>query len=132
MALQFKVYQREDRKSLGTIANIVGAGGSYRLASTANFLSGKRIVLVLQNAEGESETVTCSPAVSQALRDKSLRLSQVQGFEVCEFLTESGEISNTVVMPSAAAVDMPAVEVGGTYEAYQPVSRFKPEELVAL
>ena len=131
MALQFKVYERQDRKSLGTIASLCQAGGSYRLASSANFLSNRQVVLVLQRADTTSETVVCSPAVSAALRDKSLTLTQLQGFEVCEFLSQKGELTNTVVMPSAGG-ELPAVEVGGTYEAYQPVSRYKPEELVAL
>ena len=131
MALQFKVYERQDRKSLGTIAELCGAGGNYRLASSANFLSNRQVVLVLTRADGTSEIVTCSPQVSAALRDKSLTLTQVQGFEVCEFLSEKGTLTNTVVMPSVGGT-LPTVEVGVAYEAYQPVSKYRPEELVTL
>ncbi len=132
MALNFKKYQREDRKSLGTIAQIVGVGGSYRLASLANFLSEKRVVLVLTIANGDSDTVVCSPAVSAGLRDKSISLSQVQHLEVCEYVSASGEITNTVTMPSAG-VTLPTVVVGEhKAEVPTPVRKFNPNELVAF
>ena len=132
MALNFKKYQRTETPSLGTIAQIVGEGGSYRLSSKANWLSEKRVTLVLIKADGTTDLVTCSENVSKGLRSKEIRLSQLQNFEIKEQLTRSGEISNTVSMPSEVT-DLPTVEIGKTEApAYQPVSTFSIDELVAF
>lgn len=132
MALNFKAYQRADRTELGTIASIVGKGGSYRPASMKNFTDhSKRVALVLLRKDGTSDLVTCSPEVSKRLRSKELRLSQLMGFTVIEQPTLSGEIMNLVVMPSAGTT-LPSVEVGDKIPEYQPVATFNPEELIAF
>jgi hypothetical protein len=132
MALNYVKYERTDRKSLGTVAELLGPGGSYRPASMANWTSAKRVALVFINKAGESCLVLCSPQVSEKLRSKELRLSQLQSFEVCEFITDSGKIVNTIVMPSVAT-NMPSVEIGAQpVAAYQPTQRFSHEELIAF
>jgi hypothetical protein len=133
MALQFVKYERQAQASLGTIAEIVGAGGSYRPASMSNWTSSKRVALVLQNKAGESCLVVCSPQVSEKLRSKELRLSHLQNFEVREFITNSGELVNTVVMPSAESGVLPTVVVGQqAAPAFQPTKQFNLEELIAF
>jgi len=132
MALNFKTYERTERTSLGTVAQLVGQKGNYRLASTANWLSDKRVVLVLTKEDGTSDTVTCSATVSERLRSKELRLSQLQHFEVIEQLTNGGGVMNVVVMPSVSNT-LPSVEVGKVEApAYQPVATFNLDELVAF
>lgn len=132
MALNYVKYERTDRKSLGTVAELLGPGGSYRPASMANWTSAKRVALVFINKAGESCLVLCSPAVSDKLRSKELRLSQLQSFEVCEFITDSGEIVNTIVMPAVGSV-LPTVEIGAqAAPAYQPTKVFNAEELIAF
>ena len=132
MALNFKKYQREDRIELGTIASVVGEGGSYRPASSANLADpSKRLMLVLTKADGTSELVACSAELSKRLRSKEIKLSQIQGFTIVEQLTTSGEIMNIIVMP-ATGTTLPSVSVGAEAPAYQPVSTFNPEELIAF
>ena len=132
MALNFKVYQRADRTELGTIASVVGKGGSFRPASISNWTdTSKRVVLVLAKKDGTSDLVTCSSEVSKRLRSKELKLSQLMGFTIVEQLTTSGETMNVVVMPNNGAT-LPAVEITDEIPAYEPVSTFNAEELIAF
>jgi hypothetical protein len=132
MALNFKNYQRADRTELGTIASIVGKGGSFRPASMSNWAdANKRVVLVLAKKDGTSDIVTCSSEVSKRLRSKELKLSQLMGFTIVEQLTTSGETMNVIVMPNAGTV-LPTVEIGDEIVTYEPVSTFNAEELIAF
>lgn len=132
MALNFKNYQRADRTELGTIASVVGKGGSFRPASISNWTdTSKRVVLVLAKKDGTSDLVTCSSEVSKRLRSKELKLSQLMGFTIVEQLTTSGETMNVVVMPNNGAT-LPAVEITDEIPAYEPVSTFNAEELIAF
>ena len=132
MALNFKNYQRADRTELGTIASVVGKGGSFRPASINNWTdTSKRVVLVLAKKDGTSDLVTCSSEVSKRLRSKELKLSQLMGFTIVEQLTTSGETMNVVVMPNNGAT-LPAVEITDEIPAYEPVSTFNAEELIAF
>jgi hypothetical protein len=132
MALNFKAYQRADRTELGTIASIVGKGGSFRPASINNWTdANKRVVLVLAKKDGTSDLITCSTEVSKRLRSKELKLSQLMGFTVVEQLTVSGDVMNVVVMPSNGST-LPAVEITDNIVSYEPVSTFNAEELIAF
>lgn len=132
MALNFKNYQRADRTELGTIASIVGQGGSFRPATMANWLdANKRVVLVLAKKDGTSDLVTCSSELSKRLRSKEIKLSQLMGFTIVEQLTSSGETMNVVVMPNAGTT-LPSVAITDEIPAYEPVSTFDPSELIAL
>ena len=132
MALNFKQYQRADRTELGTIASIVGKGGTYRPVSESNWLdANKRVVLTLVKKDGTSDLVTCSTEVSKRLRSKELRLTQLQVFQIVEQLTSTGETMNVVVMPNAGTT-LPSVAITDEIVAYEPVSTFDPSELIAL
>lgn len=117
---------------LGSIASIVGVGGTYRPASMNNWLdANKRVVLVLAKKDGTSDLVTCSTEVSKRLRSKELKLSQLMGFTIVEQLTTSGEVMNVVVMPSNGST-LPSVEVTAEIPVYEPVKAFNAEELIAF
>ena len=132
MALNFKNYQRADRTELGTIASIVGKGGTYRPVSESNWLdANKRVVLTLVKKDGTSDLVTCSTEVSKRLRSKELRLTQLQVFQIVEQLTSTGETMNVVVMPNAGTT-FPSVAITDEIVAYEPVNTFNVEELIAF
>jgi hypothetical protein len=132
MALNFKNYERAERVSLGTIATLAGAGGKIKPVSIANFADdSKRVVILITQKSGESDTVTCSPEVSKRLRSKELKISQLATFEVIEQLTQSGEIMNLVIMPTGAS-SIPDYEITGKEEAFSPVTTFNVEELIAF
>ena len=132
MALNFKNYERAERVSLGTISNIAGPGGRIKPVSIANFMDeNKRVVILITQKDGTSDTVTCSPEVSKRLRSKELAISQLATFEVIEQLTSTGEIMNLVVMPSSGSL-IPDYEITGKEESYSPVATFNAEELIAF
>jgi hypothetical protein len=131
MALNFKNYQRADRTELGTIASIVGKGGSFRPATMTNWLGTQRVVLVLAKKDGTSDLVTCSTELSKRLRSKEIKLSQLMGFTIVEQLTTSGETMNCVVMPNSGAT-LPSVAITDEIVAYEPVNTFNVEELIAF
>ena len=132
MALNFKQYLRADRTELGSIASIVGKGGSFRPASLNNWAdANKRVVLVLAKKDGTSDLVTCSTELSKRLRSKEIKLSQLMGFTIVEQLTSTGETMNVVVMPNSGTT-LPSVEITDEIVAYEPVSTFDPSELIAL
>jgi len=132
MALNFKIYQREDRVSLGTLMSVCGEGGNYRPCSTANLTDHtKRLVLTLTRVDGTSELVTCSGELSKRLRNKEIALSQIANFEIVEQLTDNGDTMNCVVLPATNTV-LPSVTIQATMPDYKPVSTFRPEELIAF
>ena len=80
--LQFK--KATDRantlKTIGTVAEFIGTGGTYELASTKNFKGTidaegnkklKKVSIKLINKAGEFEWVNCSSPVGAYLRDAS-------------------------------------------------------------
>jgi hypothetical protein len=80
--LKFK--KAEDRanslKTIGTVANFVGQGGTYELASTKNFKGTtdadgnkilKKVSIKLMNKVGEIEYVNCSGPVGAYLREST-------------------------------------------------------------
>ena len=88
-------------------------------------------MLVLAKKDGTSDLITCSTEVSKRLRSKELKLSQLMSFTVVEQLTVSGDVMNVVVMPNSGAT-LPAVEITDNIVAYEPVSTFNAEELIAF
>jgi len=84
MGLQFKDYQRESLKTLGTVASNAGKGGAITLIDKNFKDHTKRVALVVKRADGMSAVVACSKAVSRGMRDQEIKLSQVQGFPILE------------------------------------------------
>jgi hypothetical protein len=99
--LQFK--KAEDRanslKTIGTVANFIGEGGSYELASQKNFKGTidangnkilKKVSIKLMNKAGEIEWVNCSSPVGAYLRESTSteelkeRLSELGSLPILE------------------------------------------------
>ena len=68
MAFNFKVYEGVTLESLGTLASVIGVGGSVRFTSTSVSDQAKRLCVVMTKADGTSDTVNCSAAVTKGLR----------------------------------------------------------------
>jgi len=81
--LEFKKYERTEAEleSLGTVLSLIGNKGKIR-AIPKNLASTLRVQLILIREDGGSEKITCSRAVSDGLRDKSITLSQILNFEL--------------------------------------------------
>ena len=97
-----KVYQRASTV-VGTIAAVVGKGGKIKFIPRNFRNPDKAVTLVLEAADGLSDTVVCSKPLSAALRSKELTLSNLVTLEIVEFVTNEGTIINMVQMPGNEA-----------------------------
>lgn len=99
MGLTFTNYERAESTltDLGTVADQVGKDGFLGIIPKNFKDTTKRVVLVLTKKNGTSTTVSCSKAVSEGLRDKSITLGNVLGLNLLE--NEEG----------VAFISMPAV-----------------------
>ena len=85
--LQFKKYAQAatQLKSLGTVSEFVGVGGSYRPSSERNFNDlSKRVTILLMDVDGNSEVITCAKSVSDAFRSKKLTLTEIGSLPIYE------------------------------------------------
>ena len=82
-------------KSIGTVSEFVGVGGSYRPSSERNFNDlSKRVTILLMDKEGNSEVITCAKSVSDAFRSKKLTLTELGSlpiYEIPQVDKQSGE-----------------------------------------
>jgi len=94
-------------KTIGTVAEFIGEGGTYRPSSTKNFKGTVKengeltnITLALFNAKGQREYVNCSAPVSKDLRSAKTaeelkeKLNNIGSFQILElpqFDRETGE-----------------------------------------
>lgn len=102
MAVEFAKYERQEGTltSNGTVLDLVGKDGQLQLIPK-NFKNvDKRVVIILKKENGTSTMISCSKAVSDGLRDKSIDLAHVLGFEVLE--NEDGV--NFISMPGGELV----------------------------
>jgi hypothetical protein len=131
MALNFKNYERAERTELGTVAELIGKGGKIKL-SPRNFADdSKRVAVILEQANGASDMVICSAELSKRLRSKEITLSQLVGFTITEQLSTTGEMINVITLPTGGGmIEVNIDDVKTT--AYEPVSTFNAEELVAF
>lgn len=131
MALNFKNYERAERTELGTVAELIGKGGKIKL-SPRNFADdSKRVAVILEQANGSSDMVICSAELSKRLRSKEITLSQLVGFTITEQLSTTGEMINVITLPTGGGmIEVNIDDVKTT--AYEPVSTFNAEELVAF
>lgn len=86
MALVYAKYERNESTldSLGTVIDSVGKDGVISLIPKNFKDTSKRVVVVLTKKNGTSTAVTCSKQVSDGLRDQSITLGNVLGFEMLE------------------------------------------------
>lgn len=132
MALNFKNYERAERVELGTVAELIGKGGKLKLIPRNFADETKRVVVILEQASGASDTVLCSPELSKRLRSKEITLSNLIGLSVTEQLSTTGEVINVITMPNNGVnlIEVNIDDIKAT--AFEPVTTFNAEELVAF
>ena len=63
-------------KSIGTVSEFVGAGGSFVPSSERNFRDvTKRVSILLSDKDGNTDLINCAKNVSDDLRSKKLTFS---------------------------------------------------------
>jgi len=83
--LEFKKYEATaSLTDLGTVAQNKGNKGTVQLIGKNLQNAAKRVAVIITNAKGESATVSCSKAVSDALRAKTLAVGQLMGLHILE------------------------------------------------
>jgi hypothetical protein len=89
-------------------------------------------MVILEQADGKSDSVLCSPELSKRLRSKEITLSNLVGLTVTEQISSTGEVINIISMPNGGAnlIEVNIDDVTAT--AYEPVATFNPDELVAF
>ena len=72
-------------KSIGTVSEFVGAGGSFVPSSERNFRDEtKRVSILLSDKDGNTELINCAKNVSDDLRSKKLTFSTLGSFPIYE------------------------------------------------
>lgn len=93
----------QSRQALGTNAQVLKdvLGSKPKIGLLPSNLAGtKRVLLKLQDTDGNLYDAICSPRVSAGLRDKSITLSMLLNFTVSEIKLTSGEVINSIQMPT--------------------------------
>jgi hypothetical protein len=102
MALEFAVYERTQTAtaiSLGTVSEIAGAKAELSFIPSNLANADKRVMVVINKADGTSATVVCSKPVSDGIRSKEITIGNLKGFEVREHVATTGEVYNQIDMP---------------------------------
>ena len=122
--IELKQYKRAEdaavRESVGTALSIAGKGGEVGLIRK-NVNSDKRLVLIIKNANGESEKVSCSEAVTKAFRAGQMKLSQIVQLNILE----NAKGVPFVSMPATGAVQ--SFKVDDLVKNAKPVEDVKAE-----
>ena len=72
-------------KSIGTVSEFVGAGGSFVPSSERNFRDEtKRVSILLSDKDGNTDLINCAKNVSDDLRSKKLTFSNLGSFPIYE------------------------------------------------
>jgi hypothetical protein len=75
--------EEEELELLGTVREIVGAGGEIYPSNSNNLMNvNKRLMLTLEDSEGVKEVLLTSPEVNRRLRAKEVSLSEVMDYPI--------------------------------------------------
>lgn len=96
------VQSEEEVELLGTVREIVGKGGTIYPSNINNLMDvSKRLLITLEDKEGNKEVLLTSPAVNNRLRSKEVSLAEVLDYPI--YLTnvtdkETGMVSERAVI----------------------------------
>jgi len=125
--IEFKTFERAEStlETQGTVLSLVGKDGKLGIISKNFKDTTKRVVLILTKKNGTSAMISCSQAVSDGLRSKSIELGNVLGFEILE--GESG--IPFISLPAGGLIEVLVKNI--TVKDFVP-SVVSYEELIAL
>ena len=72
-----------ERKELAVVAELIGTDGKLKLIKS-NLSGTRRVMCILQKADGTELAITCSKKVSEGIRDKSISIPNLLGFSIYE------------------------------------------------
>lgn len=125
--IEFKTFERAEStlETQGTVMSLVGKDGKLGLIPKNFKDATKRVVLILTKKNGTSAMISCSQAVSDGLRNKTIELGNVLGFEILE--GESG--IPFISLPAGGLIEVAVKNI--TVKDFVP-SLTNYEELIAL
>ena len=94
--------EEEVLEVLGTVREIVGKGGTIYPSNVNNLMNvNKRLLITLEDSEGNKEVLLTSPAVNSRLRSKEVSLAEVLDYPI--YLTnitdkDTGMVSERAVI----------------------------------
>lgn len=96
----------------------------------------KRVIIIMKRVDGLTDSIVCSPKVSELIRNKEVTLNQIKSFPVVESISEEGEVFAQVQMPSNGidAEQVLEFKLTNEVEEYQPKAKaydFDPSTLIA-
>lgn len=127
--IEFKVYQRQERTELGTLAEVAGKGGKVRPTPGTLADSSKQLTLIVTKKDGTSGLVHCSRSVGNMLRSQEITLATTLGFPIIEWEPKDdngqprGFIQNLLVQPTREGATTPEISVDDVKE----IPKFEPE-----
>lgn len=99
--INWGVFTPADREEVGSVHEIAGPNATLGLIRTNYDDTTKRLVVILKNETGESAAITCSSAVSDAVRSNKITLKQLFGFTIFKQVnSDTGEEYPLIGMPS--------------------------------
>jgi hypothetical protein len=119
-------------EELGTVREIVGKGGIIYPSNSNNVKDvTKRMLITLEDKQGNKEVLLTSPSVNKRLRSKEISLSEVLDYPI--YLTkitdqETGLISERAVIGVAQGKDLKALAVSADTKATAVVEDIKSYE----
>lgn len=127
--LNFQKYQggTSSLASLGSVKENAGKGGKIAFVRNNYNNPDKRVAVIITNANGESAVVACSQQVSDALRNKQMKIEQLANLQI----VQNEEGINFIAMPATGAIQEFSVDAL-TAEPTPVSATFLPEELVAF
>ncbi len=119
-------------EDLGTVREIVGKGGVIYPSNSNNVKDvTKRMLITLEDKQGNKEVLLTSPTVNKRLRSKEISLSEVLDYPI--YLTkvtdkETGLVSERAVIGVAQGKDLKALAVSADSKAIAVVEDIKSYE----
>ena len=98
--LTFEKREATTLENLGSLKTVVGKGGSMAFIPKNLADPNKRVAIVLTKKDGTSALVSCSDAVSKAIRAKEITKEQIAGLEI----VQNDDGIAFVAMPQSAAL----------------------------
>lgn len=136
--LKESTYAQGERKVIATLGAIRGTKGTIELSkrNVAN-LDKAVAVMITTDAGVKLEAIACSKPVSEAIRNHSIKVSQLWQLEVLEHTISLGANKGTVIplvaMPESGISGVITAEAkDDTKEAFVPSSMFNDDSLVAM
>lgn len=136
LVLQSALTTANELTTICKVSDLVGPKGQLQVSLDNLQKEGVGVLLLATRATGETYRLMTSTALSQSLRAKDIKLSDLGSFPIIEYTVQGGKNAGTVIpmvtMPQGSAITVGIVAEKFSKEDYKRASTYKPEELIAF